>query len=89
MNKEEHWNEEAKKLDKLHKFWFGDEGICPICGEDISITGVTIDGRLIGSCKDVITVHQWETGEEDEDFCGLCNSNPCICKSIYAPNVGD
>jgi hypothetical protein len=33
---------------------------CPICGERITITGTTTDGRLIGSCKDAFTRQQWE-----------------------------
>lgn len=33
---------------------------CPICGEQITLTGErTKDGRLIGSCLDAFTVAQW------------------------------
>lgn len=34
-------------------------GLCPICGEQIHLTGDTTDGRLIGSCQDAFTRTQW------------------------------
>lgn len=34
-------------------------GLCPICGERIRVKGMTIDGRLIGSCRDAFTKKQW------------------------------
>lgn len=35
-------------------------GLCPICGEDVSLTGrVTTNGRLIATCGDAFTVKQW------------------------------
>jgi len=33
--------------------------LCPICGEQTSIVGTTIEGRLIGSCGDTFTKEQW------------------------------
>jgi len=38
--------------------------LCPICGEEIYITGRTKDGRLIGSCGDAFTDEQWNKGDE-------------------------
>ena len=35
-------------------------GLCPVCGECVSVYGFTNDGRLVLSCKDAVTVHQWE-----------------------------
>lgn len=32
---------------------------CPVCGNVVTITGRTADGRLIGSCRDAFTVAQW------------------------------
>jgi hypothetical protein len=40
------------------------EGLCPVCGVRITITGETLDGRLIGSCRDAFTMNTWE---EDPD----------------------
>lgn len=33
--------------------------LCPICGEKITLTGNTTDGRLIGSCGDAFSVDRW------------------------------
>ena len=37
-------------------------GLCPVCGERVQVvgTGVTTDGRLVGTCHDAFTVEQWE-----------------------------
>ncbi len=35
------------------------EGLCPVCGEHVTLTGRTTDGRLIGSCRDAFTDAQW------------------------------
>jgi hypothetical protein len=37
----------------------GKKGLCPICGIEVSVIGITKDGRPIGSCKDAFTVKQW------------------------------
>ena len=34
-------------------------GLCPICGEEITLTGRTTNGRLTGSCQDAFTLAQW------------------------------
>jgi hypothetical protein len=42
-------------------------GLCPICGEQVSLTGqCTADGRLIGTCQDAFTVAQWNAGPDSE-----------------------
>lgn len=38
--------------------------LCPICGEAITITGKTTDGRLIGSCRDAFTAEKWADKSE-------------------------
>lgn len=40
-----------------------DEGLCPICGVRIYLIGHTVDGRLIGSCRDAFTETRWEDNE--------------------------
>ena len=37
-----------------------ESGLCPICGEVITVTGNTTDGRIIGSCFDAFTVESWD-----------------------------
>jgi len=39
------------------------EDLCPICGEIVSIIGLTKDGRLIGSCRDAFSVERWQCKE--------------------------
>ncbi len=34
--------------------------LCPVCGEHVTLTGETTDGRLIGSCGDAFTRERWE-----------------------------
>jgi hypothetical protein len=34
-------------------------GLCPVCGERVSLTGNTTDGRYIGTCADAFTPRQW------------------------------
>lgn len=34
-------------------------GLCPVCGEKITIIGTTEDGRLVGSCFDAFTTKKW------------------------------
>ncbi len=34
--------------------------LCPVCGEHVTLTGETTDGRLIGSCGDAFTRKRWE-----------------------------
>jgi len=36
-------------------------GLCPVCGERVAITGIATDGRLIGSCRDAFTAERWLT----------------------------
>lgn len=36
---------------------------CPVCGEEVTITGKTTDGRLIGSCGDAFDKEAWEAEE--------------------------
>lgn len=45
--------------------------LCPICGERISLTGRTTDGRLIGSCGDAFTREQWDDPPQDDDDDGV------------------
>lgn len=41
------------------------QGLCPICGERIRLTGQhTSNGRLIGTCGDAFTLRQW-IGDEN------------------------
>ena len=41
------------------------EGLCPICGECVRLTGrYTANGRLIGTCGDAFTLRQWIGNEE-------------------------
>uniref|UniRef100_A0A6H2A1J1 Uncharacterized protein n=1 Tax=viral metagenome TaxID=1070528 RepID=A0A6H2A1J1_9ZZZZ len=35
-------------------------GLCPVCGEGVSVSGWTKDGRMIGSCMDAFTREAWE-----------------------------
>lgn len=35
------------------------KALCPICGVSIHIVGITVEGRLIGSCKDAFTSATW------------------------------
>jgi len=55
-----------------------DDDRCPICGEHVTLTGETTDGRLIGSCGDAFTREQWEAcpecGESDE----RCECDPAL-----------
>ncbi len=53
------------ELVELHEpiCWGQPGDLCPICGEIVELTGETTDGRLIGSCGDAFTNHQWETDE--------------------------
>ena len=40
-------------------------GLCPICGEHITLTGdQTTDGRIIGTCGDAFTRDEWEAPED-------------------------
>ncbi len=44
-------------------------GLCPICGEDVSLTGrVTTNGRLIATCGDAFTVKQWLHDRRSEEL---------------------
>ena len=43
---------------------------CPVCGEEIWITGETTDGRLIGSCGDAFYRDCSCGGEEPCFYCG-------------------
>jgi len=44
-------------------------GLCPICGEDVSLTGrVTTNGRLIATCGDAFTVKQWLRDRSPEEL---------------------
>ena len=39
-------------------------GLCPICGEHVTLNGKTVDGRFIGSCGDAFTQKQWEAEDD-------------------------
>lgn len=40
-------------------FQINSNGLCPICGEQVTIIGETADSRLIGSCRDAFTLKRW------------------------------
>lgn len=44
---------------EVHTGRKGEKGLCPICGESITIDGKTTDGRIIGSCKDTFSIQRW------------------------------
>lgn len=48
-------------FDKLHRAVRSYDGLmlCPVCGEKITITGETKDGRDIGSCGDAFKKQPW------------------------------
>lgn len=59
-----------KMLAKLlHKDVWSKGRRCPICGERITVTGRTTDGRLIGSCGDAFQAHYEYIDERCPD-CG-------------------
>ncbi|MCC6356609.1 MAG: hypothetical protein IT577_22200 [Verrucomicrobiae bacterium] len=44
-------------------------GLCPICGEDVSLTGgITTNGRLIATCGDAFTAKQWLRDRQPEEL---------------------
>lgn len=44
-------------------------GLCPICGEDVSLTGrITANGRLIATCGDAFTAKQWLRDRRPEEL---------------------
>ncbi len=44
-------------------------GLCPICGEDVSLTGgMTANGRLIATCGDAFTAKQWLRDRRPEEL---------------------
>ena len=43
-------------------------GLCPICGENISLTDtITSNGRLVGTCGDAFTLASWIDEDQGED----------------------
>lgn len=36
-------------------------GLCPVCGEHVTLTGRTKEGRWIGSCGDAFSNAKWDT----------------------------
>jgi len=44
--------------------FIGDRGLCPVCGEPITLVNSTTDGRLIGSCGDAFLLRQWAQEQE-------------------------
>jgi hypothetical protein len=46
-------------------------GLCPVCGERVSVTGITTDGRLIGECKDAFTPEPWLAPDDGAVMGGL------------------
>ena len=42
----------------------GEQGLCPVCGKGVSIIDQTLDGRLIGDCKDAFTLDQWKATDD-------------------------
>jgi hypothetical protein len=59
-----------------------DGGLCPICGERVTLTGKTTDGRLIGSCGDAFTQARWD---EDDDGC----LDPAGSGDTYGSDMAD
>lgn len=58
-----------------------------MCGEQVTVIGATLDGRLIGSCKDAFTEDQWEDEDTDDDEpreprgCSECGwLHGCACR---------
>ena len=51
-----------------------EDRLCPICREEITLTGKTSDGRLIGSCKDAFTIEQWNDDYSPCDSCDGCTA---------------
>jgi len=47
--------------------FIGDRGLCPICGEEVEITGYTTDGRLVGSCGDAFALATWTAPDDDPE----------------------
>lgn len=41
-------------------------GLCPVCGERITVSGETTDGRLIGTCGDAFTRKRWLEPDQPE-----------------------
>lgn len=46
-------------------------GLCPVCGDRVSVTGFTADGRLIGSCRDAFTAERWLAPDDGADPMGV------------------
>lgn len=58
IGKKAGWMKVAATEEELQKS-IGENGLCPVCGEKVAITGLTTDGRLIGSCKDAFPFEKW------------------------------
>lgn len=39
------------------------EGLCPVCGDHVSLTGYTNDSRLIATCGDAFVTEKWDNNE--------------------------
>jgi len=52
------WIKESATEEEIQKS-IGKNGLCPVCGEEVKIIGLTQDGRLIGNCKDAFTFDKW------------------------------
>lgn len=61
-----------------------DENLCPVCGESITITGKTTDGRIIGVCGDAFQASKWDNCPQDAVMRELAKY---VERSGYFPNV--
>ena len=59
------------------------DNLCPICGEKITITGKTKDGRLIGSCGDAFSEQRFYSC----DSCQALMINGVYCHEQGCPNA--
>jgi len=59
IGKKAGWMKVAVTEEELQEC-IGGKGVCPVCGENIDVIGLTNDGRLIGSCKDAFTLEKWK-----------------------------
>lgn len=59
---------ECGREGNAHTSWchLKDLDLCPVCGEEVYITGSTKDGHLIGSCQDAFSLRQWEQCDPEE-----------------------
>jgi hypothetical protein len=55
-------------------------GLCPVCGQRVTITGRTTDGRLIGDCQDAFTPDQWLAPDDGADPMGVDRAYEDACR---------